>query len=121
MKPQTVCIVSCTSHKRDYKTFAENLYSSELFYRSRRYAQSRYDSWLILSAKHGLIRPDVSIAPYDCKLDTLSKKERESLAKLVNAQALTLLPASAKITSICGEEYDSLLNLPVSHSSDYPN
>ena len=32
---------------------AEQLYCSDLFYKSRRYAQANFDTWLILSAKHG--------------------------------------------------------------------
>jgi hypothetical protein len=88
---------------------AESLYSSELFYRSRRYAQANFDSWLILSAKHGLIRPDQIVAPYECKLDSLSQGERGRLAKRVLEQTAVLFSESAQVTSICGEDYDDLL------------
>src|SRR6185295_10488748 len=94
----------------DARTHAENLYSSELFYRSRRYAQANFDSWLILSAKHGLLRPDQIISPYDCKLTTLSSRERTELSKRISRQASLLLTESNSLTSICGEEYDSLLD-----------
>jgi hypothetical protein len=88
---------------------AENLYCSELFYKSRRYAQAHFDGWLILSAKHGLIRPEDVIAPYDCKLTTLSKPEKQELAKRLSRQAAKLFSHPVQIESICGEEYDSLL------------
>jgi hypothetical protein len=71
--------------------------------------QSRYDAWLILSAKHGLVRPCQHIAPYDVKLSTLSHRERESLIKQVAHQATSLLAPGAKIDSICGEDYDQVL------------
>ena len=106
-----ICIVSCTSRKRDSSMRAENLYCSELFYRSRRYAQANYDGWLILSAKHGLIRPSDIIAPYDRKLTTLTEGERLALANKVAHQAAALFEnAIVDITSICGAEYDSLLS-----------
>ncbi|MBX3497841.1 MAG: hypothetical protein KF889_00215 [Alphaproteobacteria bacterium] len=88
---------------------AENLYSSELFYKSRRYAQANFDAWMILSAKHGLVRPSEVIAPYDLKLTTLSRPERAVLAQRVSSQVATLLDPSDRVTSICGEEYDELL------------
>jgi hypothetical protein len=109
MMPRGVCIVSCTAHKRDAPMRAENLYYSELFYKSRRYAQAHYDAWLILSAKHGLVRPCDNIAPYDCKLSTLSHHQRESLMKRVAQQATSILPSHVEIDSICGEDYNEVL------------
>ena len=89
---------------------AEQLYCSELFYKSRRYAQANFDTWLILSAKHGLVRPCDILAPYDCKLTTLPGAERAELAIRVSRQATALFQsADVEITSICGEEYDRLL------------
>jgi len=90
---------------------AEDLYCSELFYKSRRYAQANYDDWLILSAEHGLVRPCDVLAPYDRKLTTLSPQERRALAERVSRQAATLFEAAnIQLTSICGEEYDELLD-----------
>lgn len=88
---------------------AENLYSSELFYKSRRYAQANYDGWAILSAQHGLVRPGDVLAPYDRKLSTLSRAERAELARKVSQQASELSLEAAQVISICGEEYDELL------------
>src|SRR5262245_17546646 len=90
MSPKKVCIVGCTAHKRGMPMPAENLYSSELFYRSRRYAQAYHDAWLILSAKHGLVSPCEILEPYDCKLSSLSAEEREALAERVSRQAVDL-------------------------------
>lgn len=104
-----VCIVSCTAHKRDIAARAEDLYCSELFFKSRRLAQAEYDSWLILSAKHGLLQPCHVIEPYDRKLTTLSKDQKRSLATRVSEQSRALLPKDAEIDSVCGEEYDELL------------
>jgi hypothetical protein len=110
MSPKKVCIVSCTARKRDTPMRAENLYSSDLFYKSRRYAQANYDAWLILSAKHGLVRPCEILAPYERKLTMLSRRERKGLAEMVSQEATLLFEGdNVQISSICGEEYDDLL------------
>lgn len=109
MTLQTVCIVSCTAHKRDVRLPAENLYSSDLFYKSRRFAQANFDSWLILSAKHGLIKPGRIVDPYDCSLSSLSRDERAALSKKVFKQASQLSLECMRVTSICGGDYDEFL------------
>jgi hypothetical protein len=111
MTSTSVCIVSCTAHKRQTPMPAENLYASDLFYKSRRYAQAGYDMWLVLSAEHGLVRPSDVLAPYDRKLTTLSRHERVALVERVSRQAYTLFDTgNFDITSICGAEYDDLLS-----------
>lgn len=111
MSPRTVGIVSCTAHKRDRPMRAENLYCSELFYKSRRYAQANYDAWLILSAKHGLIRPCEVVEPYDRKLTTLSQFQRAALVECVSRQFASMVAdAKVQLSSLCREDYDSMLD-----------
>lgn len=110
MVTKSVCIVGCTAHKRDQPLPAERLYSSELFFRCRRYAQAHYDEWLVLSARHGLIRPCEIVEPYDRKLTTLSRDERRELAKRIACQASGMFrDRDVEFSSLCGEEYDTLL------------
>jgi hypothetical protein len=90
---------------------AENLYSSELFYKSRRYAQANYDEWVILSAKHGLIRPSEIVAPYDCEVTKLPRTERRALAERISRQSAHLFEVKkVELSSLCGEEYNDLLD-----------
>jgi hypothetical protein len=109
MARRTLCIVSCTAHKRDVPLPAENLYSSDLFFKSRRFAQANFDSWLILSAKHGLVPPGQVVEPYDRNLSSLSKAERAALSELVIHQASRMSLEQMMVTSICGEDYEHLL------------
>jgi hypothetical protein len=110
MSPKKICIVSCTAHKREQPMCAENLYCSDLFYKSRRFAHANFDGWLILSAKHGLLKPCDIVAPYECKLPTLTQPERRILAEQVSRQAASLFdPCDTEVTSICGEDYNDLL------------
>jgi Family of unknown function (DUF6884) len=110
MNSRRVCIISCTARKRGRPMRAEQLYCSDLFFKSRRYAQANFDDWLILSAKHGLVRPCDTLAPYDCKLTTLPVRERKELVERVGHQASSIFgQQNVEITSICGEEYDNLI------------
>lgn len=109
MARQTLCIVSCTAHKRDVPLPAENLYSSDLFFKSRRFAQANFDSWLILSAKHGLIPPSQIVEPYDQNLNSISQAERAALSQVIIQQASHMSLERMKVTSICGEDYNTLL------------
>jgi hypothetical protein len=87
---QSICIVGCTAHKRPRVAAAENLYSSDLFIKSRRYAQANFDSWVVLSAKHGILERGIEVEPYDQELDALPVLERRQLAVRVKAQIETL-------------------------------
>ncbi len=58
-------LVGCGATKREDACEARDLYTGPLFTASRRYAEASGLPWLILSAKHGIIRPDRVIAPYD--------------------------------------------------------
>jgi hypothetical protein len=100
MSPKTICVVSCTAHKRERPMRAENLYCSDLFYKSRRYAQANHDAWLILSAKYGLLHPSEIIEPYDVNLAVLTRKERLLLATQVSQQFSKLVDAN-KVSVCC--------------------
>ena len=61
-----VVLVGCTKTKRDYSAEARDLYDeSPLFRKRRRVARIRGDWWGILSAEHGLVRPENWLDPYD--------------------------------------------------------
>ena len=47
-----------------------------IFSKAYAYAQANYDVIYILSAKHGLIIPEMWIEPYDQMLDKMRPKER---------------------------------------------
>ena len=68
-----VVLVSCGKTKGPAAAPARDLYTGELFRKSRDYAEGliarrEADAWFILSAKHGLLDPAKVIAPYDATL-----------------------------------------------------
>lgn len=71
-----VALITCSAQKQATKTNAENLYCSERFAMARNLAKDFADSWYVLSAKHGLVPPDVILEPYDVCLNSLSKTAR---------------------------------------------
>ena len=76
-----IVLVGCSSQKAEHSAPAALLYTSDLFKKAIAYAKylqliNQASHVLILSAKHGAIRPDQHIAPYDLKVTELSKIER---------------------------------------------
>lgn len=64
----TVALVGCSSKKLDRVARAQDMYLSDLFAKSRAYAERFADVWLVLSAKYGVVEPTQWIEPYDVRL-----------------------------------------------------
>jgi len=72
-----VGLISCSKKKQDKGGPAHRLYSaSTLFSKAYAYAQANYDVIYILSAKHGLIIPEMWIEPYDQMLAKMKSDDR---------------------------------------------
>ena len=63
-----VLLLGCVKLKASSPRQAKDLYVSDLFRKRRRYADQRGLPWFVLSAEHGLLRPDDLVAPYDVEL-----------------------------------------------------
>ncbi len=79
-------LVGCVKSKHDQPSPARDLYISTLFVGRRRHVERTCDDWFVLSAKHGLVRPETVIEPYDVALTTLSSRERREWSRTVLAQ-----------------------------------
>jgi uncharacterized HhH-GPD family protein len=97
--------VSCVKQKRGAAAPARDLYVSELFRGSRRYAETHADTWYILSAEYGVVRPDQVIEPYERTLNTMPRRDRLAWAEKVEQQLLGLLPAGAEVILLAGQRY----------------
>lgn len=60
-----VGLVGCVKTKRSAGSLARDLYISTLFTGRRRYVETSCDCWFVLSARHGLVRDDDWLEPYD--------------------------------------------------------
>ena len=69
MRQRTIVLISCVKKKASQPRPARELYISDLFRKSLKYAQSLSpDAIYILSAKYGLLSLDTVIEPYDVTL-----------------------------------------------------
>ena len=76
-----VVLISCASKKLLRAAKAQDLYRSPLFRLQLKYAMSlKANSIFILSAKHGLVDLDTTLAPYDATLNTMKPREVEAWA-----------------------------------------
>ena len=82
-----VGLVGCVKSKQSQAAPARELYTSPLFRGRRAWVERTCDRWFILSAKHGLVEPDLILAPYDETLTKLPRAARRAWSARV-AQAL---------------------------------
>lgn len=82
-----IVLISCVKEKLPYKSKAKDLNVSPYFKGNFKYAKSMNpDKIFILSAKYGLLDPEMEIEPYDVTLKNMSSKERREWADNVLAR-----------------------------------
>ena len=101
----TVALVACAAAKLTRAAPAEELYVSALFRKSRAYAERSADHWYILSAMHGLVRPEDVIAPYDLTLNQMGIAERRRWADRVNGQLNGVIRSGSTLLFLAGARY----------------
>lgn len=79
-------LVACVGQKLDRRAPAADLYRSDWFVKARRYVEATGSPWFILSAAHGLVRPDDWLDPYDVTLRDLAAEERRRWGETTVAQ-----------------------------------
>lgn len=102
-KPPLV-LVACCATKRPRRALAADLYVSDLFRKSRAYAE-QLGPWRVLSARHHLVRPDQTLAPYNQRLDMMTPAERRSWAALVANLIRVQGFAGRRIVMLAGDLY----------------
>ena len=92
----TFVLVGCGAAKADEPQPAKDLYTSNYFALKRRFAEAatawagehQSSTWMVLSAEHGIIPPELEYEPYDTTVDDLDGEELDQWAKFVRS-ALT--------------------------------
>ncbi len=79
-------LVGCVKKKRTQPSAARDLYVSTLFVGRRAFVERTCDQWFVLSAEHGLVHPDLVLAPYDVTLTAVGRKQRHSWSRRVLEQ-----------------------------------
>lgn len=105
-------LISCCGPKTATARRAAELYTSDLFRKSVRYAEVTGASWAVLSALYGLVWPDTVIAPYDLRLQSLGRPQRVKWAHST-AEALGVPGADTRIEILAGRTYTDPLIGPL--------
>jgi len=106
-----VCLVSCVKTKRTSVAQAKALYTSTWFKKAREYAEREADAWYILSAKHGLLRPEDAIAPYEQTLKRMSAVEKRRWVDDVLTSLRAVLERGDHAILLAGTAYRGELEL----------
>jgi hypothetical protein len=102
-------LVACVSKKRAEPCPARELYCSAWFRAARRYVEATKNPWFILSARHGLVRPDARIAPYEASLTGLIAPQRWQWTENVVADIMLAVRAGDRVDILAGERYREFL------------
>ena len=96
--------VSCVKTKREGCFPAQDLYISPLFKSAFAYASLHCARVFILSAKHGLLRPEQKIKQYDRTLGNMSKVERTEWSRHVIKQIQKFILPHDKLHFFWGKD-----------------
>ena len=108
-----VAMVACVKAKRDEPSPASRLYESTWFRKARAYAETKADTWRILSAKHGVLDPREVIAPYDTSLHDFPASKRREWADGVVKSLDRLLDSGDEVIILAGRRYREYLTGPL--------
>lgn len=98
-------LVACSAGKARRECAAADLYTSDLFRKSRAYAEQLGGPWRILSAAHHLVKPDARLRPYDRRLDQLTPADRRQWASLVANLVRVQGFAGRRVVMLAGDLY----------------
>ncbi len=103
----TIVLISCASRKLSHCAKAEDLYISDLFRKRLAYTrQLRASAMFILSAEHGLVRPDDQIWPYDVTLNKMSRADLKAWSDIVFGQLQTCTDVeNDRFVFLAGDRY----------------
>ena len=109
---KTIYLISCVSEKRASEAPAEGLYCSALFGKAREYVLRNIqhgDEWFILSAKYGLLKPEIVIGPYNETLNNMRKAARQWWAQKVLDELRSVVHPGDLSVFLAGLKYREFL------------
>ena len=106
-------LVTCGSQKLKHPASAQDIYVSALFTKSRRWVEANCEQWYILSAKHGLLDPTLTIEPYNMTLNTMPSQDRWQWASGVVQAISQKIQLSDRLVILAGQKYREHLIQPL--------
>lgn len=84
LEPTNFVLIACSKSKLPERAPARDLYTGPLFQKARLWAERRNLQWFIVSALHGLLKPDQLVDPYNYTIkDFRGQREIEQWARRV--------------------------------------
>ena len=105
---RTLVLVACCGPKLKGRHPAGNIYQSDLFLKSRAWAEREGDEWGILSAKHGVIMPETVIEDYNVTLNEMPAGDRAKWGAMVREQLQS--SKNERIILLAGNRYCEWVN-----------
>jgi hypothetical protein len=112
MKDTRIFLVSCVAGKATTAQPARTLYVSDWFSKARAYVEATDRPWYILSALHGLVRPDRVVEPYDftwSQSDPDDRIRRQTWSRCTASNLRDCAPESARLVVLAGGDYREFL------------
>ena len=111
-------LISCVKQKLDHQSQARDLYISDLFRKSRAFAEKYYDKYFILSAQYGLIDPMDYIEPYEFTLIGKKAEQKKVWSEMTSKQVYERIDTDTEIYIHAGNDYRKYL-IPLLESKGY--
>lgn len=98
-------LIACSMSKSQEARRAKELYTGDLFKKSRRYLELMGVRYVILSAKLGVIEPEEIICPYECTLNEMDFIARQGWAQKVASRIQEIEPRGGKLLILAPKRY----------------
>jgi cytolysin (calcineurin-like family phosphatase) len=108
-----VVLVSYVKSKRPDRSPAHLLYTSTWFQKVRHIVEASGARWFILSARYGLLAPNIEIEPYESTLNTLGVAQRRAWANAVLDKLLPELAGVNRVVMFAGQRYREFIVEPL--------
>nr|WP_145401728.1 DUF6884 domain-containing protein [Paenibacillus xylanexedens] len=117
---KTIALIGCAKNKLNTKSKSKDIYTGDLFKKSKTHVEKHHDGFFILSALHGLLEPEKEIEPYDYTLNDLTKKQIEEWSESVHKQLLSAIKEGENVELFiyAGDKYRKFL-LPLLEKSGF--
>lgn len=100
-----IALVGCGAKKGTTWKPVREMYTSTLFRMSMEIAEQRCDRVYVVSAKHGMLHPNETIAPYEMHIGELTFREREMWASRIVDRLRYLHRHDYQVELYMGREY----------------
>lgn len=89
---KTLAIISCGAKKKSIPSKAVDLYEGVLFKAALSFVKRNTLNFVIISAKHAILKPEQVVAPYEMRIDQMNNDKYKLWALRVDASIREIAP-----------------------------